>query len=233
MEKVLITLGDSFTEGVGCYLPDLYQEYIAGNISERDLYTNSTPHWQKVNWANLLGPRVGRTTINLAHGGDGNSTQAKKFYALTDLPESNDVVVIWTLSYPERFSFYSGGKLENYSINSLDEPIARAYFETVYTGLIDAHKETAYYLSSVRALCQSRGWKFYYISAWDLQSDFDKIISFPKNNLIERIRPADCLKQWLRMWTPKWQSHCQHPNEASHRRLADLFQRLLADVNGS
>lgn len=227
MEKLLITLGDSFTEGVGCYHPELYQGYINGTVSALDLYVNSTPYWQTVNWAQVLGRKVGRTTINLAHGGDSNSAQAKKFYALTDLPESNDVVVIWTLSYPERFSFYSSGKLENYSINSLDEPIARAYFETVYTGLIDAHKETAYYLSSVRALCQTRSWRFYYVNAWDQQHDFDKIISFPENNLIERIRPADSLKEWLSLWTPKWHSHCLHPHEASHKRLADLFQKLL------
>jgi hypothetical protein len=50
--NLLITIGDSWTEGVGYYDPELIPEYKSGKITATELYIKSIPGFRTQGWPN-------------------------------------------------------------------------------------------------------------------------------------------------------------------------------------
>ena len=80
-KNLLITLGDSWTEGVGNYEPTALLDYQKNKISQQELYSISDKlrYFYKEAWPTFLSEKLDYDLINLGQGGDANSATAKKF----------------------------------------------------------------------------------------------------------------------------------------------------------
>lgn len=188
-ENLLITIGDSWTEGVGCYSDELLFEY-----QNRKIDLDQLTHRGKIegtfntgSWAYQLSNDIGYDLLNLGEGGTANSWSAKKLINDFDndyLSKYNNVIVIWLLSEPSRFSFYCQNNLASWmpaypSNVGATQRFLRSYFEEVNPSFEDDVKETKFYVKAVDSFCKARGYKFAYGAAFTEFSGFENV----SNNL--------------------------------------------------
>ena len=136
-KKLLITLGCSHTEGLGCW--DMSINYpVRFNSNHRD-YGNFT-HINKSNfhangWPNKLGKKLGfDKVINLGLGGASQSSQMKNFvlkYADVYF-EEYDVLVVWLLTESMRSSFYKNSVDETLLPNTINDGYKQELFDSIY-----------------------------------------------------------------------------------------------------
>lgn len=138
-KKLLITMGCSFTEGIGAYPYPHESEDIANFVSE----ASKNPEWIKNKNFSALSPALIKEVhnlnlkyadsfhengwpvhlqkkinydklINIGKGGAANSACVKLFienFADSNLSEEYDVLVLWLTTDPSRFSFYQNGSI--------------------------------------------------------------------------------------------------------------------------
>ena len=116
MKNVLITVGCSFTEGVGCYDYSSLNNKNPNDLSEKEFqkyYQTQLDNFLMGSWGTHLQKMLRYDLhINCGIGGSSNSHQIKNFMdtmdSWPDLSKSN-VLVIWQMTYSHRFSFYHLG----------------------------------------------------------------------------------------------------------------------------
>ena len=117
-KKLLITLGCSFTEGVGAYdlnkIPSVHRPNNIGNDFVVERYKLYRPRFHMHSWSRYLQKSLNYDVlINLGLGGSSDSNAIKRFIEVfyeNSLSENYDVLVVWGLTFPERISFYKDGK---------------------------------------------------------------------------------------------------------------------------
>jgi hypothetical protein len=157
-KKLLITMGCSHTEGVGCY-----------DISKMDKlvhYGDLTPHqsmyqrhnFHKLGWPNRLGKKLGYDkVINLGFGGSSTSGQVKQFsekYLDKDLSEY-DVLIVWLLSDASRISFYSNKKNLDLVAQST-QGLYKEYVRFISDIYIDTMLEQIFYIKMMEQICENK-----------------------------------------------------------------------------
>lgn len=236
-KKLLITLGCSFTEGVGIYDYSIFPQ-------NKDIYDKNIPIeiiryqldlFHELGWPNKLGKKLGyHKVLNLGSGGASSSGNLKSFmekYRNHDFSEW-DVTLIWWLPQASRVSFYSGGKVDNILPtleNKKDTP--EYHFNKFYitiTEFYDYILEQTFYLKLMEDYCKLKGFDFLWFSSEynnDELPNLDYDYLFPIHNWIGTHVSGVC--DYLK--PPYINKSCGHPNEEGYNGIANLFFNSIKD----
>lgn len=233
-KSLLITLGCSITEGVGCY------DYSIN--PKKELYHNVPEtkkkklrdRFHKYGWPNRVGAKLGyNKVLNLGIGGTGNSVHLKLFVdkilpKLEQLKKEYSIYTLWMMTEPTRFSFYTPNSIRFFhparaglhqSTNSLEE----SYLNTMPEFKIGPAREqvhliklSEYMFSSIGIPIAYTSWTAAFQNVYQLYQtpNFlsphakDQFYNFDKSKLSQ---------------VPG----CGHPNEEGYEYMANRIVRLL------
>jgi hypothetical protein len=232
-ENLLITLGDSWTQGVGCYPDEFLKQFYSGKITAIQLgeLAYDVDYFSKRSWPAQLSQDIKYDLINLAKGGSANSFSAKTLLSEfdEDLSKYKNVVVVWILSEPSRFSFYSNNIIQSWlpawphQNRASTYKFLQSYFEEVAPSFNDDVKETEFYLKAVDYYCKAKGYKFAYGSAFtnfegfeDISNNIHKYTTY-KNFNVMLSNIDKCA-----LYAP-----CGHPNEVGYQYMSTAIGQLL------
>lgn len=232
-KKLLITLGCSCTEGVGVY------DY---NVNPKLLrYTEMSPEkklqaqniFHEEGWPNKVGKQIkANKVINLGAGGSSNSTHLKLFVdkivpRIKELQEEYSIFLIWMMTEPARFSFYSptGIRLNNpaeVSQQPFTLPMEKAYIETMPEMTIGPIREALFYLKMSEAMFKHYNIEAVYTSwspAMDLFYDYYITDSY--------LKPEPHFLMKHSIGRANRSGVCDHPNERGYQIWADVITDAL------
>jgi hypothetical protein len=233
MSKLLITLGDSFTHGVGCYEPELLIKYTNNEISIPEMYIKSGDRFMKYGWPPRLAKNLNYELINLGLGGSSNSGMAKSFIKnefekLREVYEN--VIVILLISDPIRFSFYQYGNIV--SINSSSDLVTHkelydAYVRFINLPDVDCTLETVFYIKSIESFCKANNYHFFYGSAY---TNIDEISRFYKTNQnLHKYLYKNAPQYMMQLIDESSLAICGHPNENGYAMISDSIYQVLTE----
>ena len=232
-KNLLITLGDSWTEGYGSYLLEAMKEYQ----SDKDLIKLQTDSadWMATHcWPAYLARILDCDLINLGYRGSANSAHAKWLLDQKINPVYKHVQVVWLLSDPHRFSFYSvehekrKRDVLNFAPvgilhNRVDcEPAIKTLAEN-YLSLVDLGgvvKETQFYIRIVENYCQLNNYNLLIGNA------FTPTIFDSKHN-IHAGQVYNSMQQFLGDNIKTTSSVCAHPNDLGYQKIAEELAQIL------
>jgi len=223
-KKLLITMGCSFTEGVGCWDMSVTPNSARQDGDEWSILLNHPKNKLKFHrdgWPNRVGKKLGfDKVINIAKGGGSTSGQVKKFIK-TIVPmdfSEYDVFILFQLPNPNRFSFYSHRVVEDltpHHPNLLYEGYVK-FIESDY----DLFLEQIFYIDVMGELCKSKKFDFRTISLLT-GNDIDyRFYRDNLNNKKETPRMVLTLKESL-------SPICGHPDEVGYEILSDSIVKYL------
>jgi hypothetical protein len=189
--KLLITLGCSYTSGIG----------------------TSDPYHHM--WPRQLGIKLGfDKLINLGKAGASNSGCIKKFNEMVNNFPLNeyDILVIFLMTEPSRFSFFIDNEVMDYRANIPkwknpinDNTLSRAYLEEIKS-LQDCILEQKFYVDILESMCKLHNMDLI-LTSWNYSyTDFYKI---HKNKNIHLFKTPKTLFPTNK----DLQSECGHPND--------------------
>ena len=227
-DTLLITLGDSWTHGVGTYSDEILKEFELNNWSQKKqqkkqqiAYKKSYNDFYKHSWANHLANSLNADLINYGVGGSANSASAKRLiydYDNDFKKHYGKVIVIFLLSASERFSFYKNGTIESYMHNM---KLWEEYIKEI-TSVEDTIKETNFYIKAIQYYCRAKGYLFYYANAFS-----DGYIDLPGN--IHRHTPFSNYSKFLQEIPRTMCKLDQHPNKLGYALIAENMYQTLID----
>lgn len=177
--KIIIGLGDSYTQGVGSWSKQTYRAY-GGKIDHlripdkliKEMYDNS--------WVNQLCQThlTDYVPVNLGVIGTGNRAAVKELYLNCDIEFDNaaDVIVVLMLSGLERFDFVNkefGTECHFYTMwpnpwdpNTTNKKLWEAYAENLWSEKFTVI-ENILNIKEAEMFCRAKGWKFVVTSAFE------------------------------------------------------------------
>lgn len=177
--KVVIGLGDSFTQGVGSWSKETYKKYNGWidplkipNELLAEMYANS---WVHQLCRNHLPDYI---PVNLGIMGTGNRAAVKELYLHPDLNfnYASDVIVIFMLSGLERFDFINkefSNQCHFYTMwpnpwdpNTTNKKLWEAYAENLWSEKFTVI-ENVLNIKEAEMFCKAKGWKLIVTSAFD------------------------------------------------------------------
>lgn len=179
--KVLIGLGDSYTQGVGAYSEETYWK----NNYKIEVFTQKPSliaEQYEGSWVNQICQKhlKGWIPVNMGHAGVGNRAAVKQLYLNTqvNLENAEEVIVVLMLSGLERFDFvrkdYSTE--DHYTFEAMwpnpQDPTAKnkslwqAYADHVYSDVFIA-VELILNILEAQTYCKAHGYRFVFGSAFD------------------------------------------------------------------
>ena len=187
-DNLIIAVGDSFTQGIGAYSIDVWNQHY-GNPHFNVIGELYRDQQVKNNWASQLVKNhlYNFKVINLAVNGVGNRAAAKEIYLNTIPKTSGKVVVIFMISGLQRFDFlkpeYNGTDhmrwLTIWPIPDLHkgEPIEKVEQWYAWHGHSDKTSiiETLTAISEVSNFSKANGYEFVFANAFDPLFDFTKM----------------------------------------------------------
>lgn len=225
-KNLLVTLGCSMTEGVGCYdmsrnlkktryfyLPEEEKKY-----QENEFHTHG--------WPNRVGKKLGfDKVINLGLGGSANSHHAKTFLErVPNYSEIDDynVYVIWLQTAPTRISFYDGNKIRSFIPYVDDHPHSpgRVYLKYIDDFELGSLNEQVFYSKVVEQVCENNGYKLIHIYWSNTHKELMQLYDSPynlfdsPNSVIKGVTTDD--KEFL---SPV----CGHPNHKGYEKIANFI----------
>lgn len=229
--KLLITLGDSWTHGVGSYEPELLSQFMKNELGSKEMYGMSNDRFYETGWPSVLSDRLKCDLINYGTGGDSNSACVKRLINEYDEDYKKDydhVTVIWLLTNTVRFSFYSDNQLKSFSpAGNHTDPIFKKYIKDVVKSDNDAYLETAFYLKTMQYYCKAKGYNFIYGSAWEGILPLNEVVNLDSNihNFVQQggVTSLACVLE------DGDRSHCLHPNEQGYKRIADYLYTVISE----
>jgi len=226
--STLITLGCSFSEGVGCYdleLLDNYKSVIDGEYVEKN-----KDNFLKGSIGSNLQNKFGyEKYINYAYGGSSNLGQFFNFF--NNLPTDDDVTILWQITFYLRKATVTNKEIKDYTLKDewvhlLYESKIKEYDNEIYQSSLlddDDRIEISYYIKIMKEFCKLRGWKFYtwfwengeYRKVGDINEQIkDCIIPFNKEPLSE----DDTYQKF---------TEDGHPNEKGYQKISDTLIRSI------
>lgn len=218
-KRLLITMGCSWTEGVGCW--DYSKMYNPGNVKLTEAeHKYQKNRFHELGWPNRVGKKLGYDKVlNLGLGGSAHSTHVKLFVERIlpmDLSEW-EVLVIWMMTEPTRFSFYNG--LVNFDYIPLTKhkktPLEDAYSKEIDLPSYSAQYDQLFYMKIMEQICENNEYGLLFTS-WNSSMEYLYKI-YPSNKYIH--------KEWVTMFPQKssYYSHCKHPNEKGYEWVANTL----------
>lgn len=192
-KKLLITMGCSLTEGVGCYdfsfNPDKNHYF---DLPE-ELMKIQRSIFHKEGWPNRVGKKLGYDKVlNIGLAGSSNSAHLKLFVdkilpKINYLKEEFDILIIWMMTAPSRFSFYSNKGLQLFTPAETKLPplfpepknLEAAYIRDMPEVEIGPLREQIFLIKVSYNLFKNLGVKFLYTS-WS--EDFKEVYRYVKFN---------------------------------------------------
>jgi hypothetical protein len=231
-DNLLITIGDSWTEGVGNYIPEDLIKFNENQMTGKELYSLSAQSrfFYKGAWPLYLSKLLDCDLINLGQGGDANSASAKRLISDIDLntkfsvSKYKKVTVFWLLSDPARFSFYTDQYLKSYNINDTID-FVKLYVQDVYKQDKDGLLETKFFIKAMENYCQVNNYNFVYGSAFTNIGELNKIYNSPSN--IHNYVSKQCAAGYLSRNDQSVWAHCGHPNAKGYELIAKEFYNIL------
>lgn len=175
-KKLLITLGCSHTEGLGCW--DMTLNYpdrmTAQHPSFGEWLHVNRDRFHKLGWPNRLGKKLGYDkVINLGFAGSATSSQMKTFllkFRDTSFSEY-DVTVVWLLTDPLRTSYFRNGFIEsllpvNYTLDKdtmfqdLYKFISKKGERSTNEVILDYIREEYVNRNIVKTISELKNWNF-------------------------------------------------------------------------
>ena len=226
-QTLLITLGCSLTEGMGCYdfteFPRDSTVYSPNILKPQREYQFNEFH--KKGWPNKLGKLLGYDMVlNLGYGGASPSFNLKLFMEKyrNESFSQYDVFILWWLPQSHRFSFYKDHRLctlipDTEGSNDINTIFANDYLKFIDDYPTDSILETKFYLELMEDYCKLKGYNFLWVSQDDqylketnssswMGLIMDDIMHFP---------------------TYKLSITCGHPNELGYSDIANSFYNIL------
>jgi lysophospholipase L1-like esterase len=185
-DKVIVGIGDSYTQGVGAYTDITWKKHN-GKI---EVFTNEpdlVAEQYDGSWVNQLCQTYFKDhiPINMGHAGIGNRGIVKQLYlmnAKVDMPLASEVTVVLMLSGLERFDFvrkdYNSNDHHSFQAmwpnphdpDATHAPLWKAYAETIYSDTFIA-VELLLNILEAQTFCKAHGYNFVFGSAFDLRAN--------------------------------------------------------------
>jgi hypothetical protein len=240
-KKLLITLGCSFTEGVGCYDPEL----VTQCSDQSELKKKSLDRFHSEGWPPKLQQKIKYDKlINLGKEGTGESFHLKRFieeFGEINLVEEYDVLIVWMTSPPGRLSFYVDGSLcsilsnWNYMYDKPLQDMSHAYAQLIENVELDPILEQAFYIKTLKEICNGKGYDLLIFPTGnsklmirDTQGSNNNILNITENMSFYYANGqlSEIYHEILPLDIPRYQSilKCNHPNEDGYELVA---QRML------
>ena len=187
MKNVLITLGCSWTTGIG---------------------TSDPYHYM---WPRLLGKQLGfDKLINLSKPGSSNSGRVKifnEFIRSGIINQNDEILVIFFMTESFRFSFFKENGLEEFT-SETENPIVAGYLDLIHT-FDDTLLEQKFYVNCLESMCKSNNMDLI-LSSWSPQ--YEKFYNLHDNRDIHLFKPPITLNP-PKVKNPNYFSEDYHPNE--------------------
>ena len=176
-KRLLITMGCSFTEGVGCWDMSITPPTLRAGDENFENYLkhpSNVKRFHEFGWPNRVGKKLGfDRVINLGKGGGSTSGQLKKFVnrILNKNLMDYETYLIFQLPEPSRFSFYKDGMVWDL-MASEKHPFALEYSKNIYK-LNDFLLEQNFYVTVLNEMCKRKSIKLstFRLSNWCEDSD--------------------------------------------------------------
>lgn len=246
-KKLLLTMGCSFTEGVGSYDME-YINTLKNKLPDYEditrlyeVYPNSKKRFQQYSWPTQLQKKLNYDKlINIGSRGTANSHQLKKFvekYTDVNFSSDYDVLVIWMMSFPSRISFYNKGMvqtiLNNFvSGNESYDNLSRSLVEWIDDPHHDFMLEQLHEVRMMKMICNSLGYNFLFLSVNEYSSEFfDKIYPVINTSNLDKLYtslvPEE--KSIIPSINKKhlWSTICFHPNEMGYETIAENIYKTI------
>ena len=223
MSTLLITLGDSWTQGVGCYEPKLREKLNKGEATMQELFLGSFERFSKCSWPTHTSRILNADVKNIALGGDANSASAKR---LVMGPYSgckkyyDDVIVVFLMTDPTRFSFFNDHIIQSFQPGSDSSVFMEEFLKHCLSVSEDENSEALFYLNVVKNFCDVNEYHFYYGSAFHKDITLPKSTSFlhPGCSAIVDILPNE---------VDYMSDICYHPNELGYQFIGNYIGNYI------
>lgn len=230
-KKLLITLGCSLTEGVGCYDPTTIPSDMTNMLKHKnfsEVYNMNRERFHKFSWPARLQKQLNYDfLINLGLGASSTSGNLKVWfekYYNKNFNDDFDVLIIWLLPDPTRFSFYRNSFIKNvipyrslYSFNTHEYYIGKEYVKFIQDIDLDPALEQIFYLKIFEEHCKFYKYNFLYTQVdFNLNKLFEKFYNtenrmFFNNSILPNFSEHPNMKSIL----------CGHPNEIGYEYVSN------------
>lgn len=220
-KKLLLTMGCSITEGVGCYDYSKMEQivpYYEIPIEKRNFQLD---RFHEFGWPNRVGKKLGfDKVVNLGAGGASNISQLYKFLGVTnpqilDLKKEYDLYLIWMMTDPLRFSFSSKKLFHNINPTLLRDDLEKEFMNHHIEKSLIPEKDQAFIMLSSELIFKQFGIRYVFTS-WN--KSFEIVYKYFETPNYLNPNPHFT----LRNFDPKYKSRvCNHPNEAGYELLAN------------
>jgi len=247
-KKVLITVGCSFTEGIGCWdyslLPKNKDVNQLSNSETYEFFQNNSDNFLKGSWGTQLQKKIGyHTHINCGIGGSSNSHQLKNFMDTIhtwDI-DNSDVLVIWLMTYNHRFSFYNNDSITTYGMAAVDNDnnVLDSNDELTKSHIIELgdsfdpsmSKESFHNLRCMRDICKVNNFSFLFTSV-EYGDHFGYLVDnfLDTDTLTKRLKYTKNGAPEYNMMEGSWRhtSHCGHQNDMGYGIVSNnMYNSIL------
>lgn len=230
-KNLLITLGCSITEGVGCYgeISDRpNQTYHGLEKTERNRFLD---RFHEFGWPNRVGRKLGYDKVlNLGKCGSANSLHLKLFVdkivpKLDLIKKDYNVFVIWMMTDPTRFSFYTPTYIKSFfpAYQPNLDHMAAAYLKDMTEFNIGPAREQVFLIKLSEFMFKSLDITVAFTS-WNSSINYVKKLYKSQNFLTPNPLPRFFkLKDHQISSVPD----CGHPNEDGYEVIADNLVKLI------
>jgi len=223
MTDLLITLGDSWTEGVGCYLPETRESFKLTHTITHQEYLKNRDNFHINGWPTHLQRMLGyEQLVNFGLGGSSIAGVFKNFidkYDNKDFSVYDNITMVWLLTYPARLGFYSGGEICNITPHDLStDPVHFKKLRDAYYNFIvdedDIFREAFFLIKIMNGWCKSRNINFIF-SVMDetMSSTISKYYKY--DNFFPYVLPNQ------QKFPHLFSEICGHPNENGYKYIAE------------
>jgi hypothetical protein len=194
------------------------------------VYLNNVDNFHKNGWPNKLCEKLGYDkVINLGLAGSSTSGQLKIFlekYENIDTTE-NEVLIVWLLTEPTRFSFYRNGGVRNILpsvVNEEDKNIGPTYIDFLHDIELDPTLEQIYHIKCLINVCENKGYGLV-MSYWEERTGDNLLKQFDCPYFLYD-KPHRLLTDYPYK-DPYVSKVCYHPNENGYEMLAtNLYEGI-------
>ena len=229
-KKLLITIGDSYTEGVGCYDEIYLNSDISFEKLTSDIYIKSTDRFHEFGYPNELGRLLNYDkVINLASGGFAPLSNVKYFFERHLHQDYSDyeVFIFWLIPSFFRTSFYFQGRIiSKMPIGSVTDDFDKEYIKKLMedgSHELNVTLETVFGIKIMELISKFKNYNFLFtIVDMPLENTLQKV--YKSNNFISNFNVFDGLDK------KDDYSICLHPNEKGYKKVAkNIYNKIQQD----
>lgn len=249
-KKLLITLGDSWTVGVGCYTEQFlklvhnFQKPVDGELYDQYIIDVNENRFYEFGWPKVCADILNYELLNLAQAAGSNGLMAKRFihedYAnLKNIYEK--VTVVFLLTDPHRHVLYTNGgtigittrgftftgnefRQDKFKSKNVSDELYNWYVnEVVPTGALN---ETIFNLRCIEYFCKACGYDFYWGTAFTPVNEI--LNSYKQDNCLHDDR-FSCMAKLIQSNYKNGEgiAPCQHPNEKGYELIGKYIAREI------